>query len=234
MSGLWLVPADGEPVRIEKNPAAVGRDPRADVVLSHPSVSRKHAVLEQTAHGWLVADQNSGNGTWVDGQRVIRALLRAGQSLRFGAVAFTVSLERPQIGAAAQPAEPRGLTPHPAFPPHGHRPHAPHQAHRPAAPAGGESPVHSRPQPPPAAHARPGSTTPSPAGVMSAMEAAEILGLAPGAAADEVRRSYQRIYNDLQIRLTNAPTATLKRMYQKNLQNLKQAAEVLAPGVLGS
>ncbi len=231
MSGLWLVPAEGEPVRIEKNPAAVGRDPRADVVLSHPSVSRKHAVLEQTAHGWLVADQNSGNGTWVDGQRVIRALLRAGQSLRFGAVAFTVSLERPQAGAAAQPAEPRGLTPHPGHPPHAHA--APHAAHRPAAPHRAEPPAQPRPQA--AASARPvaGSTTPSPAGVMSANEAAEILGLSPGAAADEVRRCYQRIYNDLQIRLTNAPTATLKRMYQKNLQNLKQAAEVLAPGVVG-
>src|SRR5512142_2181354 len=108
MSGLGLVPAGGEPIRIDKNPAAVGRDPRADVVLTHPSVSRKHAVLEQTAHGWLVADQNSGNGTWVDGQRVIRALLRAGQSVRFGAVAFTVSLERPQAAAAAEPAHAHG------------------------------------------------------------------------------------------------------------------------------
>ena len=225
MSGLWLVPAEGEPVRIEKNPAAVGRDPRADVVLSHPSVSRRHAVLEQTAHGWLVADQNSGNGTWVDGQRVIRALLRAGQSVRFGAVAFTVSLERPQAGAAAQPAHPPHALPH----------H--HPAHRPAAPSPPEPPARARHQPAaparPEARPTPGSSTPSPAGVMSATEAAEILGLAPGALADEVRRSYQRIYNDLQIRLTNAPTATLKRMYQKNLQNLKQAAEVLAPGVLG-
>jgi len=230
MSGLWLVPADGEPVRIEKNPAAVGRDPRADVVLTHPSVSRRHAVLEQTAHGWLVADQNSGNGTWVDGQRVIRALLRAGQSLRFGAVAFTVSLERPRVEAAAQPAQPKGLTPHPGHPPHAHTPHPAHL--RPAAPHRAESPAQAR-QPAAPARPAPGSTTPSPAGVMSAAEAAEILGLLPGAAVDEVRRSYQRIYNDLQIRLTNAPTATLKRMYQKNLQNLKTAAEVLAPGVLG-
>src|SRR5512142_2655219 len=108
MSGLGLVPAGGEPIRIEKDPAAVGRDPRADVVLTHPSVSRKHAVLEETAHGWMVADQNSGNGTWIDGQRVIRALLRPGQSVRFGAVTFTVSLERPRAAAAAEPAHAHG------------------------------------------------------------------------------------------------------------------------------
>jgi RNA-directed DNA polymerase len=41
------------------------------------------------------------------------------------------------------------------------------------------------------------------------------------------------LYNDYQIRLTNAPTASLKRMYQKNLQELKAAVEVLAPGLLG-
>jgi predicted component of type VI protein secretion system len=219
MSGLWLVPANGEPIRVEKDPAAVGRDPRADVVLTHPSVSRRHAVLERTTHGWMVADQNSGNGTWIDGQRVIRALLRPGQTVRFGALTFTVSLEAPSARA--------GEPVHPGMPPYA-APRAP------AAPARAETPVRVRQEPVAPAVASPsaGSQTPSPAGVMSAAEAAEILGLSPAASVEDVRRTYQRIYNDLQIRLTNAPTATLKRMYQKNLQNLKIAAEVLAPGVV--
>jgi hypothetical protein len=67
---------------------------------------------------------------------------------------------------------------------------------------------------------------------LSRAQAAELLGIAPGASAPEIRRQYQRIYNDYQIRLTNAPTASLKRMYQKNLQELKAAVEVLAPGLL--
>jgi preprotein translocase subunit Sec63 len=67
---------------------------------------------------------------------------------------------------------------------------------------------------------------------MGPSEAAEILGVRPGAPRDEVRQHYQKIYNDFQIRLTNAPTAALKRMYQKNLQDLKAAAELLAPGLL--
>ena len=70
--------------------------------------------------------------------------------------------------------------------------------------------------------------TPSP----SESEAAELLGVTPGAPPHEIRRKYQKIYNDYQIRLTNAPTASLKRMYQKNLQELKAAVEVLAPGLL--
>lgn len=66
---------------------------------------------------------------------------------------------------------------------------------------------------------------------MADAEAAEILGLWPGSPAEEVRKRYQKMYNDFQIRLTNAPTPSLKRMYQKNMQDLKAAAETLCPGI---
>ncbi|HUG52522.1 MAG TPA: FHA domain-containing protein [Vicinamibacteria bacterium] len=69
--------------------------------------------------------------------------------------------------------------------------------------------------------------------VMSAAQAAELLGVTPGAPAAEVRRQYQRLHNDLQIRITNTPSPSLKRMYQKNLQELRVACEVLAPGAAG-
>ena len=41
---------------------------------------------------------------------------------------------------------------------------------------------------------------------------------------------YQKLHNDLQVRMTNTPSPSLKRMYQKNLQELKLACELLAPG----
>ena len=65
---------------------------------------------------------------------------------------------------------------------------------------------------------------------MSQAQAAEILGVAPGATPTDVRRQYQKLHNDLQIRMTNTPSPSLKRMYQKNLQELKMACELLAPG----
>ncbi len=202
MSSLWLVPPEGEPIRIDASPVTVGREASADVVINHQSVSRKHAVLERESRSWMVSDQKSGNGTWIDGQRVIKAALREGQSLRFGAVSFTVTVHDPG-------RERRAPTP-PPLPP------------RPVAP----------PVPPAPANPTPVPYSTAAASTLSASEAAEILGVAPGAGPDEVRKRYQRMYNDLQIRLTNAPTASLKRMYQKNLQNLKLAAETLAPGVV--
>jgi predicted component of type VI protein secretion system len=204
MRSLWLVPSQGEPIRIDDSPVTVGRDASANVVLRDPSVSRRHAVLERGSQSWMVADQASGNGTWIDGQRVIKALLREGQSLRFGAVDFKVTLHEPARDRRPSPP------PIPA--------RKAVAAHTPIPPAP------ANPTPVPAA---------TPAGSLSLDAAAEILGVAPGAGHEEVRGRYQRIYNDLQIRLTNAPTASLKRMYQKNLQNLKLAAETLAPGVLG-
>ena len=207
MNSLWLLPPKGEPVAVAKTPALVGREAGADIVVAHSSVSRRHALIERSGDEWQVADQKSANGTWIDGQRVIRAALRAGQSLRFGAVPFEVSFEPPRREAA------RPVAPAPAAPP------------PPAHPTPVE-PIRAQP-----ALAAPAPAAPGPS--VSAAQAAELLGVAPGASRDEVRRQYQKIYNDYQIRLTNAPTASLKRMYQKSVQELKAAAEVLAPGLLG-
>ena len=77
---------------------------------------------------------------------------------------------------------------------------------------------------------RPGPPPPPAAPAMTPAQAAELLGMAVGTPAADVRRQYQKLHNDLQVRMTNTPSPSLKRMYQKNLQELKAACEVLAPG----
>jgi hypothetical protein len=93
MSKLRLVPeTGGAPLEVAKN-TVVGRDAGADVVVDDASVSRKHARIERKGDAWLVADQASANGTFLDGQRVTEAGLRHGQSLRFGNVTYKVEIE---------------------------------------------------------------------------------------------------------------------------------------------
>ena len=200
---LRLVPDTGAPVEVRAERVLVGRDPAADVVLNHPSISRRHAVIERRGVFWVVLDQQSANGTWIDGRRVTEAALETGQRLRLGLVEFTVAGAEAKARplAAAAPAAARAYV-RPGGAP----------AHPPAAP---------RPAPPP-----PGATP-----RMDPAEAAEMLGLWPGSPPEEVRKRYQKMYNDFQIRLTNAPTPSLKKMYQKNIQDLRAAAEALAPGV---
>lgn len=69
---------------------------------------------------------------------------------------------------------------------------------------------------------------------MTREDAATLLGVSATASSSEVRRRYEELHNDYQIRLTNAPTPALKKAYQKNLQELQQACEILSPGAVAS
>jgi pSer/pThr/pTyr-binding forkhead associated (FHA) protein len=53
----------------------IGRDQQNDIVITHPLASRRHATLEHDAHGYLVRDLKSTNGTFVNGQ-VISDMMR--------------------------------------------------------------------------------------------------------------------------------------------------------------
>jgi hypothetical protein len=65
---------------------------------------------------------------------------------------------------------------------------------------------------------------------MTHEEAAAILNVSIDANIDEVKKKYRELYSDYQVRLTNAPTANLKKKYQENLQKIEAAFKVLCPG----
>jgi ankyrin repeat protein/pSer/pThr/pTyr-binding forkhead associated (FHA) protein len=64
----------------------LGRDDACQVVVNDRSLSRRHARLAPTVGGWLVIDQESGNGTFVNGRRIYEALLGHGDEILFGTV----------------------------------------------------------------------------------------------------------------------------------------------------
>lgn len=76
----------------------VGRDPeRCDFVVSDRSISRIHAMLRyDLIDGLTVMDMGSGNGTFVDGQRVGSDFvpLHLGSELTLGQVHLKVSYRR--------------------------------------------------------------------------------------------------------------------------------------------
>ncbi|HEX8086155.1 MAG TPA: DUF1707 and FHA domain-containing protein [Solirubrobacteraceae bacterium] len=67
-------------------PWTIGRSDGCRLVIAHGTVSRRHAVLRRTADGIEVRDLGSLNGTWVNGWRVDRALVRPGDALQIGDV----------------------------------------------------------------------------------------------------------------------------------------------------
>jgi len=50
----------------------IGRNPQADIPLQAPVVSWHHARLDRTPQGHVLTDLNSTNGTFVNGQRLVR------------------------------------------------------------------------------------------------------------------------------------------------------------------
>jgi pSer/pThr/pTyr-binding forkhead associated (FHA) protein len=68
----------------------VGRAPRADFIVDAALVSRVHCRLTLDAAGFGVEDLGSTNGTWLNGQKIARAPLTAGDKLKVGRVEFAV------------------------------------------------------------------------------------------------------------------------------------------------
>jgi len=75
------------------NIKTVGRAPRADFVVDAALVSRLHCRLTAGATDLEVVDLDSTNGTYVNGQRTPRALLKTGDRLGVGRVELTVNHE---------------------------------------------------------------------------------------------------------------------------------------------
>ncbi len=63
----------------------LGRSARCDFVLSDPSVSRHHARLRFEEGRWTIKDLESTNGVFVNGLRVSREVLVAGDEIALGA-----------------------------------------------------------------------------------------------------------------------------------------------------
>jgi putative serine protease PepD len=90
----------------------VGRTPEADVTLTRPSCSRRHAELHRTDDGWEVVDVGSQHGTYVGGERVERAVLTERTTVWFSSpeegtavVLEPVTIDRPgEAGVLPDPA----------------------------------------------------------------------------------------------------------------------------------
>jgi ABC-type multidrug transport system ATPase subunit len=63
----------------------IGRDPKNDLVIPHPTVSRFHARINRRADSFVIADLSSSNGTYVNGKMVANSVaLRTNDAIRIG------------------------------------------------------------------------------------------------------------------------------------------------------
>lgn len=59
-----------ETLSLPEGEATLGRASENDIVISDPSVSRRHVAIAPVADGHVVRDLGSTNGTWVNGRQL--------------------------------------------------------------------------------------------------------------------------------------------------------------------
>jgi len=72
----------GETFAIDESPITIGRSPECGIFLDDVTVSRNHAVLIARDDGYIVEDQGSLNGTFVNRKRIDSAPLANGDELQ--------------------------------------------------------------------------------------------------------------------------------------------------------
>ena len=71
--------------------ATIGRLPDNTIVIDNPGISSHHACVFRAGEDFVIEDLQSTNGTFVNGARVERAVLKTGDRLGVGKVEFVVS-----------------------------------------------------------------------------------------------------------------------------------------------
>lgn len=69
----------------------IGRDPGCELMLDNLGVSRRHAHLREISGSFIIEDQNSTNGVFVNGHRISNpAQVRPGDEVKIGKFSISV------------------------------------------------------------------------------------------------------------------------------------------------
>jgi hypothetical protein len=67
----------------------IGRRETCDIYLADPGISRKHAVITRSGNHYVISDQASSNGTYVNGIRITSQVLEPGDVIKMGSTVLT-------------------------------------------------------------------------------------------------------------------------------------------------
>ena len=122
-----IVSIDGvviKEVQLTKDKTTLGRRPYNDIVIDNLAVSGEHAVLQMVGSEVYLEDQNSTNGTYVNGKAAKKQLLQNGDlvevgkySIKFVTEAAGDSFEKTMMFKAPAGGMAAPVMPAPVFPP---------------------------------------------------------------------------------------------------------------------
>ncbi len=83
-------------LELDRDAYSIGRNPMCDLRVNNPSMSRKHAEIRTNGEGFVIADLDSSNGTFVNGRRIDTSPLANGDVVLCGEFRFTFTGEAPR------------------------------------------------------------------------------------------------------------------------------------------
>ena len=98
-------------VRLEEDISLVGRGRDCALRIEDPLSSREHCRIERLGGDVFIVDLDSANGTWVDGQKVDRHQLCAGEVIRIGSTQLKLEGEMHSRLAATESTVVRQVAP---------------------------------------------------------------------------------------------------------------------------
>lgn len=102
-------PDAGKVCVVDRDVVTVGKLPENDLVLTDPTVSRRHIRIARTANDeWRLVDLGSTNGTYLAGVRVHEAPIESGQVFRAGHVVIAFAPERREVDIPPWPEDSYG------------------------------------------------------------------------------------------------------------------------------
>ena len=102
-------------VPLSSEPLTIGRHESNKLVLVEIMASRFHCVIERKDTGYMLRDLQSRNGTQLNGQRVLNAMLKSGDVIAIGATSITIVVHQSGAGQKkferTMPARPAAVAP---------------------------------------------------------------------------------------------------------------------------
>lgn len=77
-------PSAGVVYRLAGDDLTIGRTPQCSVFLNDMTVSRLHARLHRQGDAYVLTDENSFNGVWVNNESIESKALRSGDFIQIG------------------------------------------------------------------------------------------------------------------------------------------------------
>ena len=77
----------------------IGRDPECEIFIDDEAISKKHSVFEIVGNQVIIKDLNSSNGTFVNGKKIPKAVLKNDDDISFGRSMARISFEGEQAGS---------------------------------------------------------------------------------------------------------------------------------------